>query len=161
MRRTLPQALRMPALALAALVTAGAVGAAVVVGGGFSSSSASTPQTAAPPSPVPRSVPAAPASRSRPPLPVQPLRKVVAPDLMLTTKAPLTPAQVHRLLALRGVTGGTVLATGTVRVGGRPVSATGVDPSAFRAFTPRETARSDALWAVIARGELSASYAAK
>jgi hypothetical protein len=85
----------------------------------------------------------------------------MAADLLLTTKAPLTQQQIGRLVGLRGVRGSTVITTGVVRVNGRAVTAMGVDPSSFRPFTPRETARSDALWAAVARGDLAASYAAK
>jgi hypothetical protein len=120
----------------------------------------STPQAASAPSPVSR-LDAQHASRSRGPLPVKALRRLVTPDLMLTTRAPLTQSQVARVLALRGVTASTVISTGAVRVGHRAVNAMGVDPSTFRPFTPRDTARSDALWAAVARGNLAASYAAR
>ena len=120
----------------------------------------STPQAASAPSPVSR-VDAQHASRSRGPLPVKALRRIVTPDLMLTTRAPLTQSQVARVLALRGVTASTVLSTGAVRVGHRAVNAMGVDPSSFRAFKPRDTARSDALWAAVAKDDLAASYAAR
>jgi hypothetical protein len=143
---------------LALLATAGA---AVLASGGVSGSRASTTQAAAAPSPVPRQPPVEQASRSRGPLPVKPLHKVVTPDLMLTTRAPLTQRQVAHLLALPGVRASAVLSSGAVRVGNRAVNALGVDPSTFRAFTPKPTASSDALWAVVARDELVASYAAK
>jgi hypothetical protein len=94
-------------------------------------------------------------------LPVKALRKVITPDLMLTTRAPLTQRQVGAVLALRGVTASTVVSTGAVRVGHRAVNAMGIDPSSFRAFTPRDTARSDALWAAVAKDELATSYAAR
>jgi soluble lytic murein transglycosylase-like protein len=54
-----------------------------------------------------------------------------------------------------------VVSSGAVRVGNRAVNALGVDPSTFRPFTPTPTAKSDALWAAVARGELAASYAAR
>ena len=66
----------------------------------------------------------------------KPLRKVVQPDLMLTTTAPLTQRQITAIAGLRGVTTTTVVSTGAVRVGTRAVNAMGVDPSSFRAFTP-------------------------
>jgi hypothetical protein len=158
MRPSVPPALRVPALALVVLA---ATGAAVVAGGGLPSSKASSPQAVSGPSPVPRILKAQPASRSRTPVRVRPLRHVVTPDLMLTTHVPLTQSQVGHVLALRGVTASTVISTGAVRVGHRAVNAMGVDPSSFRAFTPRETARSDALWAAVAQGDLAASYAAR
>ncbi|MCW2668795.1 MAG: Lytic transglycosylase catalytic [Frankiales bacterium] len=150
--------MRLPALALVVLAT---TGAAVVAGCGLPASKATSPHAVSAPSPIPRVLKAQPASRSRTPVKVRPLRHVVTPDLMLTTRAPLTQAQVARILGLRGVTSSTVISTGAVRVGKRAVNAMGVDPSSFRAFTPRETARSDALWAAVAKGDLAASYAAK
>ena len=92
---------------------------------------------------------------------VLPLRGVVTPDLLVTSATPLTREQVARLRQVRGVVALAQLSTGTVQVGTRRVTALGVDPSSFRAFTPRETAASDALWQAVARGELAASYASK
>ncbi|MDX6217860.1 MAG: hypothetical protein QOG99_3444 [Frankiales bacterium] len=157
MRPTVPVGRLLVAAALAVLV---AGGLALVAGAGFPSSRTS-PQAAAAPSPVPRDVPLQEASRSRTPLAVKPLRTLVTPDLLLTTRAPLTQQQVSRLLALRGITWTSTISTGAVRVGHRAVNAMAVDPSSFRAFTPRETARSNALWTAVARGDLAASYAAK
>ena len=157
---TVPTALRAPLIGLLALATAGTAVAAVVTAG--PSKSAALPKSQAASDPVvTRAAPAQAASRSRVPLAVAPLRTLVTPDLMLTTSAPLTQAQVARLKALKGVTASTVVATGVVRVGTRAVSAMGVDPSSFRSFTPRATASSDALWASVARDELAAAYAAK
>lgn len=141
---------RPAALATCALLLAGC---------GLSTHRPSAPQAASAPSPVSRAD-AQHASRSRA-LPVKPLRKAVTPDLMLTTRAPLTQKQVAGILRLRGVTSSSVLSTGAVRVGHRAVNAMGVDPSSFRAFTPRDTARSDALWSAVAQGQLAASYAAR
>ena len=47
----------------------------------------------------------------------------------------------------------------TIRIGTAAIHLAGVDPSQVRAFTPRETAASDPLWAAVARGELAVSYA--
>ena len=156
-RRLVPAPLRVPLTAAVVLVTA----AVVLVTTVDLPSRASAPRT-----PVAAAAPAAPpvlpqaASRARP-VTVAPLRGLLAADLMLTTRAPLTPQQVARLSAVRGVKGSTAIATGTVHVGTRSLSAMGVDPSSFRRFTPRETARSDALWTAVARGDVAASYAAK
>jgi hypothetical protein len=48
---------------------------------------------------------------------------------------------------------------GTVTLGDRQVSAVGVDPSTFRAFTAQGTAEADAVWEAVARGEVVASHA--
>jgi hypothetical protein len=103
------------------------------------------------------------ASRSRAAVvrPVAALKKLLVADLLVTTRHPLTVAQTAALRRITGVTGTTVLGARAVRVGGHPLHAVAVDPSEFRAFTPRATASSDALWAAVARGELAPSYAAK
>lgn len=158
---TVPHALRVPLVGLALLGTAST---GLVAVGSFAHPRASTSQAVTAPSPVPRTAVAPlpqPVSRSRSPLPVKPLRKVVTPDLMLTSSAPLTQKQVAAVLGLRGVKDSTVVSTGAVRVEGRAVNAMGVDPSSFRMFTPKPTAQSDALWASVARDEFAASYAAR
>ena len=102
-----------------------------------------------------------PAARSRAAAPdpvVAPLRDLRAPDLLVTVKQPLTPAQVAALRTVRKVEAVTVVDAGTVRIGGRSARVLGVDASQFRAFTPPETASSDALWTAVARGELAPSY---
>ena len=147
-------------LVAAALVTVGGV-AAVTVG---VPAAASRPVVTPLARPLDRAVPQPPqASRSRALVvrPVAALHKLLTPDLLISTKAPLTPAQSAGLHHLLGVTGATVVGSGALNIGGRPLHAVGVDPSEFRAFTPRETASSNALWAAVARGDLASSYAAR
>jgi hypothetical protein len=154
---SVPAALRAPLVAVVALA---ATGLTLVLAGG-DPSTASAPAAVTPQEPVAQAVVPQQASRSRPTLPVAPLKRVVTPDLMLVTRAPLTQQQVTAIAGLRGVTTTTVVSTGAVRVGKRAVNAMGVDPSTFRGFTPKATASSDALWNAVARGELAASYAAR
>jgi hypothetical protein len=102
------------------------------------------------------------ASRSRPahvtPR-VAPLKVLRTPDLLVTVRRPLTPAQLRALHAIRGMQGVTTIDAGTVHLdSGTGVRIVGVDPSQFRQFTPRETATSDPLWQTVARGELAPSY---
>jgi hypothetical protein len=108
------------------------------------------------------------ASRSRSPAAfasastmVSPLRRVLMPDVLITTTHPLSAVDGTARRHLQGVTGSTILRTGLVHVGKVPVHATAVDPSQFRAFTPHDTAASDALWAAVARGELAPDYSTK
>jgi hypothetical protein len=112
------------------------------------------------PLPPPRPLPAPPIeSRPPPPAdPVAPLQTLHAADLLVTVPASLTPEQVGRLQGLPKVTGVAVLDVGTVQVAGQDARLVGVDPSTFRAFTPQQTAASDALWQVVAQGELAPSY---
>lgn len=100
-------------------------------------------------------------SRSRAPIPVAALTRLATPDVLVRSNRALTPSQIVALRRVRGVTAFSVLQTGSLKVGAATLQAIGVDPSSFRAFTPRETASSDPLWAAVARGDLAPSYAAK
>ena len=126
-----------------------------------------TAEGAVPPAPLdelPTDPLSEPADRSRsaaapaPAEPVAPLAGLRVPDLLVTVDAPLTPAQVTALQAVKGVEAATLVDAGSVRIGGKDARVLGVDPSEFRAFTPQETASSDALWQAVARGELAPSY---
>lgn len=159
--------LPLPALlaAAAALVTTTAV-TVVAVGVPARDRHPAAAAASAPSLDVPVQPLADAASRSRPvTLPVAKLSHLLVPDLLVTTTRPVTAAQAAALRHLEGVTGSTVVGTGTVHLGQpghvHEIRTWGVDPSAFRAFTPRQTAASDALWAAVARGDLAASYAAR
>ena len=90
---------------------------------------------------------------------VAPLRHLVTPDVRVTLPRSVTARQLAALRAAAGVTAVTAVDTGTVRTPQGVLDAVGVDPSQFRAFTPRLTARSDALWRSVARGEATLSFA--
>ena len=92
------------------------------------------------------------------PVKVAPLGTLRVPDLQVTLPGELTRDQDAALRALPGMTAVAVLDLATVRIGTAAVHLAGVDPSQVRAFTPRETASSDPLWASVARGELASSY---
>jgi hypothetical protein len=77
---------------------------------------------------------------------------------MVTASRPVTTAQLAALRAVPGIQGLTTALRGTTLLGTRRVNVLAVDPSTFRAFTPRPTAASDPLWQVPARGEAIASY---
>jgi hypothetical protein len=117
------------------------------------------PSPAASAAPAKASAPAPRAPAAGPQPTVAPLKALLVPDLMVEVPGGLTAAQLQALGRLRGVTGTTVLDLGTAKLAGGTARVAGVDPSTFRAFTPKETASSDALWASVARGELAPSYA--
>ncbi len=108
------------------------------------------PDAPPPAAPAPAGPPAAPA-----PAPALELR---SPDLLVTLPAPLTAEQVSALGALPEVVGVTVADLGTVQLAGQDARLLGVDPATFRAFTPQETARSDALWEAVSRGEVAPTF---
>jgi len=125
------------------------------------SAAATTPRTTTPTTtrPPTSTLPAGARPTAQPPVPVAPLGALRTPDLLLAVQTPLTGRQLQALHAVKGLQDLAVLDTGVVRVSGRPVHVVGVDPSQFRAFTPRETASSDLLWQAVARGELVSTYA--
>jgi cell wall-associated NlpC family hydrolase len=89
---------------------------------------------------------------------VAPLRRQVAPALLVSRSAGLSAAQRTQVRAAASVSDTLVLATGPVVVAGAKARAVAADPGSLRAWTPALTARSDALWASIARGEVTASF---
>ena len=93
------------------------------------------------------------------PVAVSPLGDLRTPDVVVRSASPLTPELVGRLRTLPGVTASALVDTGAVTVAGAPARVLGVDPSEVRAFTPQETAASDALTQAVARGDLAVSYA--
>ena len=125
--------------------------------------SAAAPATS-PTSPGPAGTPSArPTTAPRPavssaPATVAPLRALAPPDAYVTLTRPLTDAQLAGVRALTAVTSAVVVDTGTVTVGGVDRTVLGVDPSSFRAVTPEPSAKSDGLWQVVARGDLTAAY---
>ena len=116
----------------------------------------------------PTSLPASPTNAVQPqaeadPPSLGPLGRRLAPDLWVRSQAPLDPQLAGRLTGL--VLSGHVAAVrmGTLAVlgpaGPSTVVAAGVDPSAFRSFTPPGTAEVTPVWDAVARGEVAASYA--
>ncbi|MFD0904361.1 hypothetical protein ACFQ11_28525 [Actinomadura sediminis] len=93
-----------------------------------------------------------------PPPVVAPLTERRTADLLIAGEAALPGAAVERTRDLKGVTGVTVVDAANAEVGGRRLGLLGVDPSAFRAFTPRRTAESDQLWRTVASGGMAVSF---
>lgn len=121
--------------------------------------SATAPRPSASTAPIAPALPApetgvAAAPVAAPP-PVAGLTERLRPDVLVKVAAPLPPEQVQALAPE-----GRVIAfrSGTVTLGGQQVSAVGVDPSTFRAFTAQGTAEADAVWQSVARGEVIASH---
>lgn len=89
---------------------------------------------------------------------VKPLGKLRTADLLVLSGHALPRRTVSALRHLPGVTAATVVDAGTASVAGHKASLLGVDPSAFRGYTPKLTAVSDALWRSVAAGDLTASF---
>lgn len=88
------------------------------------------------------------------------LRRLTSPDAVVGLRLPARPRALSRLRRLDGIRAVAVLDTGQVAVRGHHLPAIGVSPGHIRSFTPTLTARSDALWQSVARGELTVAYAA-
>jgi hypothetical protein len=78
--------------------------------------------------------------------------------LLVSEKHALTRHQVHQLKQLSGVRRTQWISAGATHVDGHPAFVVGVTPSTFRPWTPKLTAKSNALWQSIGRGELTASF---
>jgi hypothetical protein len=150
---------RVVAVAAALALTSGGAVTALAVMGPAPLAAAGHDRGAAAPAAPPVKVAASRSRQSGPAPRVAPLKVLRTPDLLVTVRRPLTPAQLTALHAIRGMQGVTTIDVGTVRLdSGKGLRIAGVDPSQFRQFTPRETASSDALWQAVARGELASSY---
>ncbi|MFN2539462.1 MAG: M23 family metallopeptidase [Mycobacteriales bacterium] len=136
--------MRIPARVLKAL-PAGllAVGVAVAVGG-----VAVSRQTSAAPAPHRSATPTASPAPA-----VAALKTRVHTSVLITSKSPLTATQVKRIIARTGAKAALLVSAGRVFVEKGQTTALGVDPSTFRAWTPKGTAESTAVWQSVAAGD--------
>jgi peptidoglycan DL-endopeptidase CwlO len=93
-----------------------------------------------------------------PPTTVAPLKKLIASQLFVVADHPLSAQEVAKVRHQKGVTGTEVVDAAEVRMDGKRVQTMGVDPSTFRPYAPSPTAKSDALWANIATGDMAVSF---
>lgn len=92
------------------------------------------------------------------PAPVAPLRKRTTPHMLVASPATLPADVVAKVRRLRGVTALEVVDAAQAKVNGKSAGLLAVNPSTFRAFTPKPTAESDALWHNIAAGDVAVSF---
>ncbi|GAA3028953.1 C40 family peptidase [Streptosporangium longisporum] len=103
--------------------------------------------------------PAAPSSApSSGPSPVAPLTAMRQPHLFVVAPRSLGDDVVARITRLAGVRAVERADAAEVVLDGKRVQTLGVDPSTFRAYTPRPTARSDRLWRNVSAGEVAVSF---
>ncbi|MBO3752287.1 C40 family peptidase [Streptosporangiaceae bacterium NEAU-GS5] len=86
------------------------------------------------------------------------LKTVHRPHLFVVARAAIPGEILARVLATKGVAGAEMVDAAEVTLDGKKVATMGVAPSTFRAFTPKSTARSDALWANVAAGDVAVSF---
>ncbi|MFI6485791.1 C40 family peptidase [Nonomuraea sp. NPDC050663] len=89
---------------------------------------------------------------------VAPLGKLHAPNLFVVTPKPFTNELLRKVAKQGGVRALELADAATVTIDGKQVPTLGVDPSTFRAYTPKVTARADALWNRLAAGDLAVSF---
>lgn len=90
--------------------------------------------------------------------PVQPLGKLRSPSLFVVTRKPLQRATMEKVVKVKGIRAVELADAASVQIDGKRVQTLGVDPSSFRAYTPKVTASSDGLWANIAGGDVAVSF---
>ena len=157
--RALPWRLPRALVALAVAVVVGGVATVVTTTSALRAETA-RPADPATASPEPSSVAPPPVAPPRPALTVHvdPLRARVPAQVLVVSKVPLPVDVVRRLVAATAARATLVVASGTVHIGSGQTTALGVDPSSFRAWTPKGTAESDGVWRSVAAGEGSVAH---
>jgi cell wall-associated NlpC family hydrolase len=127
--------------------------------GGTTSTLASAARSARTASPRPRAETAgAGAPRPSASPHVAPMGHLHEADLIVRSDKPLSHHVRSRVSHWHGVHASVPADVGKIHVGKATGEVMGVDPSTFRPFTPKLTARSDKLWQSVARGELTVSF---
>ncbi|GAA5072602.1 cell wall-associated NlpC family hydrolase [Thermocatellispora tengchongensis] len=90
--------------------------------------------------------------------PVAPLGKLRVPHLFAVSRQAFTQRDLEKAAKVRGVAALEIADAAEVSLDGKRVQTLGVDPSTFRAFTPKPTAGSDALWRNVAAGDVAVSF---
>lgn len=89
---------------------------------------------------------------------VAPLRRLRQADVLVVAPTSLPRGAVALIRKLPGVVAAQSIDAAKIKVNGKYVSMLGVDPSAFRGFAARPTARSGKLWRNVAAGRVAVSY---
>ncbi|NDU76766.1 NlpC/P60 family protein [Actinomadura sp. DSM 109109] len=92
------------------------------------------------------------------PAAVAPLGKRLTPHVLVAAPSTLPAGFVQKVRNSKGVKGVEVVDAVQGMVAGKRVGLMGVDPSTFRNYTPKPTARSDALWRNVASGDVAISF---
>ena len=91
-------------------------------------------------------------------VPVAPLSKPHSADVLIRVPDGATARQAAAIGALHGVDAVEPVDYATAVVAGHRATLLGVDPSTFRMFTPKPTAKSDPLWSNVSAGDLAVSF---
>ncbi|MFG1703894.1 C40 family peptidase [Nonomuraea sp. M3C6] len=90
--------------------------------------------------------------------PVAPLGKLHKPNLFVLTSKPFTNELLQKVAKLRGVRALELADAASIVLDDKRVQTLAVNPSSFRAYTPKVTASSDALWQNVAAGDVAVSF---
>ena len=101
---------------------------------------------------------AASGSTSLSPTAVAPLGTRLSPHVLVAAPSTLPADVVQRIRGAKGVKGVEVVDAVQGMVAGKRVGLMGVNPSTFRNYTPKPTAKSDALWRNLASGDVAISF---
>jgi cell wall-associated NlpC family hydrolase len=154
-----------PALVILTALTVVAAGWA-----GAASAATHSPAPGSAPGPAPSSRPwllgrTAPALLPEPTAPpvntdayVAPLRHVLPVDVVAVSAVTLPAAAVRKVRGLSGVRAVEAVDAARVRVNGRFAAVLGVNPSSFRRFAAKPTAKDSAFWRSVEGGGLGLSY---
>ncbi|MEU9866796.1 C40 family peptidase [Actinomadura sp. NPDC048021] len=92
------------------------------------------------------------------PTAVAPLGKRLVPHVLVAAPTTLPADLVQKVRGAKGVKGVEVVDAVQGMVAGKRVGLMGVNPSTFRNYTPKPTAKSDALWRNVASGDVAISF---
>ncbi|MFG1697165.1 C40 family peptidase [Nonomuraea sp. NPDC049309] len=104
---------------------------------------------------APRNSPVA--ATSAPPQ-VAALKRLREPHLLVVADRSLPMAVIERVRRWKDVDSAEIVDAAQAAFDGRKVGTIGVNPSTFRAYTPKPTAASDDLWRRVAGGEMAVSF---
>lgn len=89
---------------------------------------------------------------------VAPLRTLRQADLLVVSSASLPATTLKAVRSQRGVTSAEQIEAVRMRINGLYTAVLGVNPSVFRSYAERPTARSNTLWDGVADGGIAVSY---
>jgi len=90
--------------------------------------------------------------------PVAPLGDLRKPNVFVVTRKPITRAHLQKIARLPGVRALELADAASITLDGKRVQTLAVEPSTFRAYTPKVTAASDPLWTNVAAGDVAVSF---
>ncbi|WP_210748294.1 C40 family peptidase [Actinomadura latina] len=101
---------------------------------------------------------AASGSTNLSPAAVAPLGKRLTPHVLVAAPSTLPADVVQKIRGAKGVAGVELVDAVQGMVAGKRVGLMGVNPATFRNYTPKPTAKSDALWRNLASGDVAISF---